>query len=88
MSQRENVIFSDFGNVFIRFLNEQIEFALFLIFLTVMADSIINNDKEVNNSRDRVQHVNGMESTNQSSIEKDEAVNDEDMDTSKDMKIT
>ena len=28
MSQRENVIFSDFGNVFIRFLNEQIEFAL------------------------------------------------------------
>ena len=88
MSRRENVIFSDFGNVFIRFLNEQIEFALFLIFLTVMADSIINNDKEVNNSRDRVQHVNGMESTNQSSIENDEAVNDEDMDTSKDMKIT
>ena len=53
-----------------------------------MADSIINNNKEVNNSRDRVQHANGTESTNQSSIENDEAVNDEDIDTSKDMKIT
>ena len=53
------------------------------------ADSIINNNKEINNSGDRVEHVNNMESTNQSSIENDdqaEAVNE--VDTSKDMKIT
>ena len=55
------------------------------------ADSIIDNNKEINNSEDRVEHVNDMESTNQSSIENGdqaEAVNEEDIDTSKDMKIT